>query len=109
MGGSVTIKAAGSQPEREEEGGRDGDEEIQRCSISVGGLGLGVEERISNKAPLTVSQKRKSFVPLIQTRHPPLPQPLSPSLPARVFKSPCGMDRECVLEKFVSGKGRVAV
>lgn len=73
-----------------------------------GGGGRAVE-RISNKSsPNHVSKKKILCTPLPNPA-PPLPQPPSPSLPARVFQAPRGMSGERVLEKFVSGKGWVAV
>lgn len=66
--------------------------------------GFRTAERISYKAPLTISQKENPLYPsskpstLLHLTLPP------PSLPTVMFKSPRGTNGERALEKFVSGK-----
>ena len=55
MGGSIATKAAGNQPEREE--GRQTGIKRYRGTVRVRGNGDRAAERISYKAPLTISQK----------------------------------------------------
>lgn len=61
-----------------------------------------VRERISYKAPLTISQKEDSLYPSSKPDTPPPPRTV-------VFKSQCGTNGERALEKFVWRKDRVAV
>lgn len=61
--------------------------------------------RISYKAPLTIFQKENPLYPSSKPSALPYLSPLSPFLfLTTVFKSPCGMNGERVLQKFVSGK-----
>lgn len=77
-----------------------------RGTVRVRESGVRTAERISFKAPLTISQKENPLYPLFQTQCPPSPKPTTPSLSLStvVFKSLWGTNGERALEKFVWGK-----
>lgn len=68
-------------------------------------------QKISHKAPLTISEKEIPLYPLFQNPAPYLTS--TPVRPPVAFKSPptlpCGTSGERALEKFVSVKAQVAV
>lgn len=80
-----------------------------RGTVGVRESRVRTAERISYKAPLTISQKENPLYPsskpdaLPHLSPPPSPL-LSAPLPTVVFKSQCGTNGERALEKFVSGK-----